>query len=465
MRSTPKAGPDRPEVSPTAADAGQRIWGRARVIGLSQLVIVATLVLSLLCYWLIYHLGLPHQPPVRSDGEGYYAYLPAYLVYGDPSLRSVLLHHFLNNSQYAPFRPSTYGLTLEPIGNWLDQYPVGEATLLIPFFLAGHLLALAQGLNANGYTSPELYAVGTGAAVYAALGLLALRAVLRRWFTDGVVAATLVVIVFGSSLFHYITYNSIFSQGFSFAAVAVALLCTVRWFERPASWWRALSLALSIGAVVAIRITDAVLLPGVLLLGVGSLAALRAQLALLGHHLWRSALVLVAAAACLVPQVFTWWVATGHLIVDPYVDQSFSLGHPQLLASLFALVPHGLLPYAPALGLCAVGLAIAWWQRRDLAMPVTVAFLPFWYLMSCWWDWSFSEGFGNRIYVNILPILAIPLAVFFASLQRRWLKVAAGVVAGVLAAVTVLLMVSYWRGRLPGNGIGLEGYLRLLRHP
>ena len=147
------------------------------------------------------------------------------------------------------------------------------------------------------------------------------------------------------------------------------------------------------------------------------------------------------------------------------MDQSFSLGHPQLLASLFALVPHGLLPYAPALGLCAVGLAIAWWQRRDLAMPVTVAFLPFWYLMSCWWDWSFSEGFGNRIYVNILPILAIPLAVFFASLQRRWLKVAAGVVAGVLAAVTVLLMVSYWRGRLPGNGIGLEGYLRLLRHP
>ena len=85
--------------------------------------------------------------------------------------------------------------------------------------------------------------------------------------------------------------------------------------------------------------------------------------------------------------------------------------------------------------------------------------------MSCWWDWSFSEGFGNRIYVNILPILAIPLAVFFASLQRRWLKVAAGVVAGVLVAVTVLLMVSYWRGRLPGNGIGWEGYLRLLRHP
>lgn len=456
-------------MSPTLAGARERIWSRAKAAGLSRLVIVATFALAMVGYWLVYHFQLPHWPPVRSDGEGYYAYLPAYLLYGDPSLRSVVAHHFLTHAQYGLFSPVSggFGLTLQSNGNWLDQYPVGEAILLIPFFLIGHAIALAQGLQADGYTSPELYAVGTGAAVYATLGLLALRAVLRRWFTDVVIAATLIVVVFGTSLFQYISYDSMFSHGFSFAAVAVAMLCALRWFERPGSWWRALALGLSAGAVVALRVTDVVMMPGLLLLGVGSLTALRARFALLAHHLWRSALVLVAGAVCLVPQVFTWWVATGHLIVDPYQSgQGFDLAHPQLLASLFALVPHGLLPYAPALGLSAIGLAMAWWRRRDLALPVTVAFLPFWYLMSAWWDWSFSDGFGNRIYVNILPFLALPLALLFASVQRRWLRNTLGVVTAVLVMVTVLLMIAYWRGALPGDGAAsIQQYLRLLKHP
>jgi hypothetical protein len=455
-------------MSATPAGAGKGAWSRAQAFGLSRLVIIGTFALALAGYWLVYHLQLPHWPPVRSDGEGYYAYLPAYLVYGDPTLRSVVTHHFLSNSEYGLFTPTGgFGLVLQSTGNWLDQYPIGEAVLLMPFFLVGHAIALAEGLPADGYTGPELYAVGTGAAVYATLGLIALWAVLRRWFTDAVVAATLIVIVFGTSLFHYITYDSMFSHGFSFAAVAVAMLCALRWFERPSSWWRALAFGLSVGAVVDLRITDVVMMPGVLLLGVGSLAALRARCALVANNPWRSLMVVVAGAACLVPQLFTWWVATGHLIVDPYPPgQGFDLAHPRLLASLVDLAPHGLLPYAPALGLCVFGMAIAWWRRRDLALPVTVAFLPFWYLMSTWYDWSFSQGFGDRIYVNILPFLALPLALLFASVQRRWLRDAVGMVTALLVLVTVVLMIAYWRGRLPGDGAAsIQQYLSLLRHP
>ncbi len=450
--------------SPRAAAA---LCSREGSFEYSRLVAPALFVAGLFAYWLIYHLQLPYGPPVRSDGEGYYAYLPAYLIYGDPSLASVVREHFLPTYAHTGFTPSDFGLTLQSTGSWLDKYEIGEALLLVPIFLIGHVIALVHdGAAATGYTHPEVYAVGTGGLVYAVLGILALRAVLRRWFSDGVTAATLVVIILGTGLFHYATYDSIFSHAFAFGAVSVTLLCALRWFERPDSWWRAAGFGLAAGTVVVVRIPDLVILPGVLLLGVGSVAALRARVRLLARdHAARSALALGCSAVPMVPQVLTWWVATGYLIVQPYVGESFHFAHPHLLAALFSFYPHGLFPYAPSLLLAVIGVGIAWWRRREMALPVTVAFLPFWYVMSSWWDWSFSDGFGDRIFVDILPLLALPLAVFFASLRPGWLRRGAAALTGVLVLVTISLMVAYWRGALGGAGAPVGEYLRLVIHP
>jgi hypothetical protein len=441
---------------------------RAKETEISSLVAPAFLLLALGGYWLVYHLQLPGWPPVRADGEGYYAYLPAYFVYHDDSFWGVVRNHFIPHAQYGLFSPTKggFGLSLQPTGKWLDKYEVGEAILLIPFFLVGHGIGLAQGLPADGYSNPELYAVGTAAAVYATLGLAALRSVLRRTFSDGVTAATLVVVAFGSSLFHYSSYDSTFSHAFSFGAMALTLVCGVRWYERPSSIWRAAALGIAGGAVVVVRVTDAVMMLAVLLWGVGSLETLRARLDLLKRHLSQLLLVLACGALMVAPQIITWWIATRQLIVQPYVGETFDFARPQLLPALVALFPHGLLPYAPALGLCFVGLAFAWVRRRDIAVPVTIAFIPFWYLMSSWWDWSFSDGFGDRIYINILPLLALPLAVFFASLRFRWLKWSVGLVTGGLVIVTVVLMVAFWRGKLPGAGVSqFSQYVQVLLHP
>jgi hypothetical protein len=455
-------------MTAAAARAIQRLRTGSSTVELSSLVAPLFLVSALVAYAVIYRLQLPQWAPERSDGEGYYAYLPAYLVYFDDSLRSVVANHFISHSQGGLFNPVSggFGLSLQPTGNWLDKYPVGEAILLIPFFLAGHLITIVDGRTpADGYSYAELYAAGTGAAVYGALGIAALRAVLRRWFSDAVTVATLVVVAFGAALFHYATYDSVFSHAFSFAVVAFAMLSALRWYERPESPWRAVVLGLAAGAVVAVRLTDAILLVAAPLLGVGSLTALRERVQLLRRHMGGIALALACGALTLVPQVFTWWAATGHLIVQPYVGESFDFAHPHLLDSLFAFYPHGVLPYAPATGLCLAGIVVAWFVRRDMALPATAAFLPYWYLMSSWWDWSFSAGFSDRIYVNIMPVLALPLAALFASLHRAWLRRTVAVISAVLVLVSLDLMVAYWRQALPGAGAPFNEYVRLLLHP
>jgi hypothetical protein len=433
----------------------------------SRLVAPTFFVISLIVYVLVYQLGLPGAPTVRGDGEGYYAYLPSYLVSFDPSLTKFVANHFTPMARYSTFAPiaRSYGFTLQPTGNWLDKYQVGEAILLTPFFLVGHFVAIVTGSAADGYSQPELWAVGGGALVYAAVGIAALRAVLRRSFSDGVTAATLVVIAFGTGLLDYATYDSMLSHAFSFAAVAVSLLCGTRWLATPSSRWRAIALGSAVGAVALIRVADVVLLAAVPLLGAGSLSGVRARASMFAQQWRQVGIAALFAALAFAPQALTWWVSTGHLIAYAYAGETFDFSHPQLIPALVSFDPHGLLPYAPALTLAFAGLGMAWIRRREMAVAVTSSFLLFWYLTSSWWDWSFPGGFGDRIFVDALPLLALPLGVLFASLRKRWLQAVAGVASGGLVAVDVLLMVAYWRHQIPFAGVDLAGYLHALLHP
>jgi hypothetical protein len=427
----------------------------------SLAVPLLVLALGFVAYYAVYHLHYANGPPVRSDGEGYYAYIPAYLLNHDDSFISLINGHFAEYQKF-DLPPSVFGFTLQPTGHYLDKYPVGEAILIMPFFAVGHVIALAAGLKANGYSNPELYAAGTAGLIYTVLGLFALRAVLRRWFTEWVTVATLVAVTFGTSVFHYATYDSIFSHAFSFFAVSLTLLLAIRWYEQPRSAWRAVLLGLAAGAVVAIRFTDAAILLGIPLLMVGSLAALRER----GRLLWDNRLRLTVIAGCgaltLIPQIVSWWLATRHLIAPAYAGEPFYFRQPQMLASLFSFNPHGLLPYAPVLCFAFVGLGLAWVRRRDIALPVTLAFLPAWYIISSWWDWSFTAGFGDRAFNNVLPFLALPLALFFASVLGWKTRLLVAAVSALMIGVTLVQMVNYWQGRLGFGGVGPREFLRLL---
>jgi hypothetical protein len=89
-------------------------------------------------------------------------------------------------------------------------------------------------------------------------------------------------------------------------------------------------------------------------------------------------------------------------------------------------------------------------------------FLPFWYFVASWWDWSFTAGFGDRAFNDVVHFLAIPLSFVLARISRLRTRVLAGVVCVVLVAVTCVQTVNYWLGRIPGSGIDPSGLFRML---
>lgn len=78
----------------------------------------------------IVNFGRLNKPPIRSDGVGYYLYLPAAFIYHDISLKRIAEVHFRGEI------PQWTGVTLYASTNkYLIKYPIGESLLLLPVYL------------------------------------------------------------------------------------------------------------------------------------------------------------------------------------------------------------------------------------------------------------------------------------------------------------------------------------------
>ncbi|MDP9325699.1 MAG: hypothetical protein M3O87_04085 [Candidatus Dormibacteraeota bacterium] len=434
--------------------------------GYRRFVVLATL-LALAGIAFVYLGPEPPSPVIRADGQGYFAYLPAYVIYHDPTFKKVA-------EDFKHGEPLVYdfgkGLTLDQnTGNYLERYGMGEAVLMLPFFLAGHLLAIVTGSELDGYSTYEHAAAALSGLFYMFAGVWLLRSVLSRYFSRGVVLATLVSIVFGTSLFHYATYDSIFSHAYSFFLITLMVWLLPRFYEAERHRWRwVVALGVAAGLILLVRNQNVVALLLVPLFGLGSIPDVRARLGFFRSHLLQSAAVPALAAVVFIPQMLAWQVATGHLLVFSYEgsggagSQSFQWLNPSFPQVLIAFYPHGLLPWAPVLTFALVGLVFLRRSHPRLFYGTLVVLVLNTYVIASWFVWFYGGGFGHRQFIDTLALAALPLAAFYAALKPSWLRGAVFVVAGLLIMSTLLQMYHFWQHLVPIAGMPRGEYFRVL---
>ncbi len=443
-----------------------RIGRRLQGFAYRRFVLLAT-VLGLGALAFIYFGPNPPSPLVRSDGQGYYVYLPAYVIHHDPTLRAVA-------ADVAHGDPAALdlgkGLTLDPTtGNYLERFPVGEAVLMLPFFLVGHLLAILTGSELDGYSRFEQALAGISGLLYMFAGVWVLRSLLSRYFSRGVVLATLVSVVFGTNVFHYATYDAIFSHAYSFFLITLLVLVTLRFYEGERHRARnAIALGVIAGLIVLVRNQNGIVLLLVPLLGVGSVADIGDRVSFIRRN-WLLYVAMAALALLLfVPQMLVWHVATGRWLVFSYEGSggnggsSFLWTNPTFPAVLTSFNPHGLLPWAPILVLAIAGfIPLRRMHPRLFYATFAVAVLNL-YVIASWFAWHYGGGFGHRQFVDTMVLAALPLAAFYAWLKPGFLRGATFVVASALILATTVQMYHYWQGLIPFVGLGREAYFRLL---
>jgi hypothetical protein len=267
---------------------------------------------------------------------------------------------------------------------------------------------------------------------------------LLRWFDRVVVSLTLVALTFGTNLFHYATYDAVYSHVFSFALVALIVERTLALADRPRGA-SAVVVGAGIGLLADVRLTNLT----VVLFPVGVLLW---RFRLEVRRLLPLALIAAGTAAVVfLPQILYWYRLTGHPFVNAYGGEpTLHPLHPHVVAVAFS-VRKGLFFWTPLLAIAAAGL----WLLRKWSAPVAVAaaltlVVHFW-IASSWTQWFYGASLGQRAFVDVLPLFALGLAAVVSSALHARPVVRVG--AAVAVSATVLLAVhatfEYWLGNIP----------------
>jgi hypothetical protein len=409
---------------------------------MSKGIVALAGVLGLAAYIFIYATDRADLP-IRSDGFSYYVYLPSWFIFHDPSLREVA-----RDCCGGEFPEHTAIIRWPGTRHWVNAHPMGVAILQSPFFVAAHLLTLWTNLSPDGFTFYYQHAAGLAGLFWLIAGLVVLRRLLRRQFSDGVTAATLLVLLLGTNLFHYGTYDSSYSHVYSFFLIALFMLLTERWYRAP-SRRVAIFLGAVAGLIVLTRHTNVLFLVLFLLYGLDGAVAWRSRLAQMRAR-WRDLAVMSATAALVVaPQIALYYQATGRLLVNSYGELGFNFGYPQLFGVLFS-VQKGVFFWSPVLLLAVVGLPLSRGIARAFAAPAAIVLIVNTYLIASWWDWQFGGSYGHRGFVDALPLLAPGLATVFerAATPAR-LRAVVTTVVSIAVVLSAFQMLQYWTGVLP----------------
>lgn len=377
---------------------------------------------------------------IDGDGSGYYSYLTAVFVHGTTDFTPVF------ETEKSRRSLDYMGHYFHPFdGKLINKYYLGTALLMLPFFLLAWLYSLITGMPPDGYNILFQYAISLGAAVYAAIGLLAAkRFLMLSGLARNISLFTILLLIFGTNLFFYTFLHPSHSHVYSFAAIAGFLLTTKRfmlWGRRRDFYF---SMAL-LGLVVLIRPSNAIIVLIWPFLA-GSVKQLKEQFLAVFHQkkmLLVGTLLFVGVFSI---QMIYNYIQTGHLVLWSYRNEGFHFSQPALLSFLFSF-RKGFFIYTPLMLLMIPGLMLFYHKSIFQFFTFTGFLFVLLYFLSSWWNWFFGDSFGMRAMIDFYSLLALPLGMFIAQIYSRTAgKIAFGMLVVPLLALNLLQTYQYYSG-------------------
>ncbi len=401
----------------------------------------------------------PQRGVIKWDIISYYAYLPATFIYHDLSLDFTQEPGFNNDNKFW-FQKTEKGKKVIITS-------MGLSYLYAPFFFVAHALAPVFGEPRDGYQSIYQFFLVFSALVYVGFGFYFLWKLLARYFSPGVTAITLLMIGMGTNLYYYSTHEAAMTHAFSFSLIALFLFLLAGWYESPA-WKNSLLLGLVYGLIVLIRPTNVMLIILLLLWEVDSKTALLQRMRFL---VLQSPLVLLMFLAFLVPwipQIIYWKEVSGSILYNSYseVGSAFYFGNPHIMDFLFSY-RKGWFVYTPLMVFAVFGFFPLFRQKKGLFYAAVIYLAAMIYVFSSWWSWWTGGSFGIRSMVDLMPVMALPLAALVTSLRKQKKEIRIGITM-ILVFVLFLNVFQTWqyhRVLIHWVGMTKESYWTIFLRP
>lgn len=351
---------------------------------------------------------------VRSDARGYYAYLPALLIYNDGS--------FEKSSQvektYFDGNLEQLYLFKDKKGNINNKYFPGIALLQLPFFCLACVVSWILGYPIDGYSAIFMICHYIGSLFYTIAGLILLSRCMKLLFPDQYkkVRWIIPVLYLSSSIFFYSIHTPGFSHLYSFflfGLFALQILKLKTDFKTKNVFYTGLILGL-IALVRPTNITVILIIP--FLLGSAETTAdfFKKLFSDRLKHLFTGILGFLIVLFVL---FLSWKWQTGQWIVWSYSGEGFNWLHPQLFAVLFSF-RTGLFLHTPLMLFSLLGILLLARENKFRAVFWCIYFLINCWIISAWWCWDYESPFGNRPFTEHFFFLFLPLVYVVLSFRK-----------------------------------------------
>ncbi|MFN8276753.1 MAG: hypothetical protein U0T84_04680 [Chitinophagales bacterium] len=358
------------------------------------------------------------EASISHDAAGYYLYLPAVFIYHDLK-RCAFADEIVK--KYQPV--SSFSTDVElPNGNYIMKYSCGQAIMVSPAFFAAHAYCLiAGGYPADGFSRPYQFAFWAWCLLLAWLGLWGLRVVMLHYFSDGVVALTLVSIALCTNYLDYSAISNGLTHSNLFTLYVGLLLATIRFYKRP-NGYLALAIGLLCGLAATTRPTEIMVTLIPIFWGVYDVNTLRKRFWFFVEQRVLTAFIMIGFLAVAMVQPLYWHYVSGSWLVYSYGQQGFDWLHPHYIKCLFH-ANAGWLRYSPVIVFAFIG--VLWLKRIQPALfPLVLMYgLLATYVCFAWSEWWYGWSLGQRAMVQSYPIWAFGFGGFYSSiLKNRYLK-------------------------------------------
>ncbi len=375
---------------------------------------------------LVFRILTPPNNMLSFDVFGYYLYLPLLFIYRDLGIQDISIIQTIIDT-YQNTGTFYQGFQVEN-GNYVMRYSIGMAIIYLPFFLGGHAWAHIFGYATDGFSQPYQVAVVIAALVYTLIGLLYLRKILRQFFSENLSIFIMMLVLFGTNYFQYITYDGVMPHNFTFTLYTLIIWHTIKWHAQPAKG-RAFLIGFLCGLNIIARPPELICILIPLLWNIHDRESFFAKFHFVRKHLSHLLFLIFGAFLIGLPQMIYWKYITGHWVYSTYINhgEGLDLFSPHILQYTFSF-RKGWLIYTPIMLFPLIGFYFWYKNNKASFVPLFTYFIIHFYMSASWTTWHYGACFSQRNMIQAYPVLAISLGYFFIRIRefRIWKKILIG---------------------------------------
>lgn len=349
-----------------------------------------------------HHRWLRSDRVIEWDIKSYYAYLPTTFIYKDLSLQ-------FRRDNIEKFGDLIWPVET-PIGKHAIVTTMGLSVMYAPFFGIAHIYCLNNdNYLADGYTMPYKFALVFSSLFYVIIGLLFLRKILKKLFTEDIVTMVILAIGIGTNLLYYYSYEAAMSHAYNFTLITIFLYQVIHFYENP-KLKKAFFIGLTSGFITLIRPTNILVLIVLILWEISSFKDFKNRVLFYILQYKYVLLMIFAFILIWVPQFIYWYHVSGKIFYFSYgeVGGKFFFNNPQI-SDILISYKKGWFIYTPIMFIAFIGLFTLPKFKKGLFLPLFIFNILNIYILASWWCWWFGGSFGHRAFIDSYGLMSIPL--------------------------------------------------------